>query len=653
MLGSLRQQLLAGISIGFLVLLVGIETIHISAARRIMQEQLDSHAQDAATSLGLSLGALLLTRNDMALAETVINPVFDRGYYQRIELVSLDGRILLVKDLPAAELGVPEWFAALLPLEAPTAGSLVTAGWKQVGSVRVTSYPGFAYRQLWRTTWGTLAWLAALYGAALAAAFAFLRGILLPLDSIEGVAVAIGHRDFSAVAATPRARELRHIAGTINSLSVKVRQAIEAEAARAESLRREAYQDPVTGLLNRRGFSTQFEARMRDAGDVFRGALVLLQFHDFAVFNREVGYERGDALLEGIAAIVAPRTASRGGLCAHWSGVALVMSLPNASREEAGSFAGDLASAVDASLADAGPATRLGFNIGVATFRGVAPGLGHLLAAADGAVARAAARGNGLVEQVEADTTTRATLGSSAWRARLEKALSGGSFELCIQPVLALASGVTIQHEILTRLIDEDGQRVSAEDFLPMIVRHGMAPRFDRMVFDRVIGQLARAPQMGEIAVNVSATSAADEEFLQWLRTRLLAAPAVARRLVFELAEAGSDQDREHLLAFVAMLRQAGARFALDNFGLHRESLQHMKALLPAYVKLSRAHTVELRDDEASRFFVASLVRLGAPLDIRVIAQGVEDKEVLPILASAGVAGYQGYLGGPVSVWQN
>ena len=651
MLGSLRLQLFAGISLAFLLLVAGIQAIHVAAARRVMQEQLESHAQDAATSLGLSLGTLLLTRSDMALVETVINPVFDRGYYQRIELVALDGRILLAKDLPTTELGVPEWFAALLPLEAPTAGSLVTAGWKQIGSVRVTSFPGFAYRQLWRTMWSTLAWLAALYGAALVAAFAFLKGMLRPLDDIERVAVAIGNRDFSAVAATPRARELRHIAGTINSLSEQVKRAIEAESARAEALRREAYQDNVTGLLNRRGFGAQFDARMRDAGDVFRGALVLLQFHEFAAFNHEVGYERGDALLESVAAIVSTRTGSRGGLCAHWSGAALVMSLPNVSREEAGSFATDLAHAVDARLADAGHATRLGFNIGVATFRRAAPELGHLLAAADGAVARAAARGNGLVEQVEADAA-KATLGSGAWRVRLEKALSAGSFELYIQPVLALAGGPPIQHEILARLIDEDGQRVVAGDFLPMIVRHGMAPRFDRMIFDRVIGQLARAPQMGEIAVNVSATSAADGDFLQWLKARLLAAPAVARRLVFELAEAGSDQDREHLLAFVAMLRQAGARFALDNFGLHRESLQHMRALLPAYIKLSRAHTVELRDDEASRFFVASLVRLGAPLDIRVIAQGVEDAAVLPILAGAGVAGYQGYLGGPVSLWQ-
>ena len=297
---SLKVQLLAGISIGFLLLLIGIETIHVVAARRIMQEQLESHAQDAATSLGLSLGALL-TRGDLALAETVINPVFDRGYYQRIEVVSIDGRVLLAKVLPAVELGVPEWFANLLPLEAPTAGSLVTAGWTQIGSVRVTSHPRFAYRQLWHSTWVTLAWLAGLYCAALAAAYAFLKGVLRPLESIERVALAIGNRDFASTIEEPRTHELRHVAAAINSLSGKIKLAIEAESERAESLRREAYQDSVTGLLNRRGFTTQFESRMREAGDVYRGALVLLQFHKFAIFNLAAGYARGDMLLRGIA----------------------------------------------------------------------------------------------------------------------------------------------------------------------------------------------------------------------------------------------------------------------------------------------------------------------------------------------------------------
>jgi diguanylate cyclase (GGDEF)-like protein len=650
MFGSLRQQLLAGVSVAFLLLLAGIETIHVVAARRIMQEQLGSHAQDAATSLGLSLGALL-AHGDLALAETVINPVFDRGYYQRIELISIEGRVLLAKKLPAIELGVPEWFATLLPLEASTADSLVTAGWKQIGSVRVTSHPRFAYRQLWRTTWGTLAWLAALYCAALAAAFAFLKSVLLPLESIERVAVAIGNRDFTAVAETPRTRELRHVAATINSLSVKVKQAIEVEGARAESLRQESYHDSVTGLLNRRGFSTQFEARMRDAGDVFCGALVLLQFHDFAAFNRDAGYEKGDALLEDVAAIVAARSEADGGLCAHWSGAAFAISLPNASREEAGIFADGLARAVYAALTEGGHAASVGYNVGVATFEGPSPPLGQLLAAADSAAARAEARGFGLVDMGAADSVS-APLGSSAWRARLEQALSNERFELYIQPVLGLPRRDLIQHEIFARMIDEDGQKITAADFLPMAMRHGMAARIDRLILDHVIDRLARTPQAGEFAVNVSSISVADAKFPAWLEPRLRAVPAIARQLVFELSESGAARDRHSVLAFEAMLRHAGARFALDNFGLHRESLQLMRALLPAYIKLSRAHTAALCDDEADRFFVASLVRLGAPLDIRIIAQGVEHEDVLPILSSAGVAGFQGYLVGPPSVWR-
>ncbi len=650
MLGSLKRQLALGISIGFLVLLSGIEAIHVAAARRAMQEQLESHAQDTATSLGLSLGALL-THGDPALAETVINPVFDRGYYQRIELISVDGRALVDKRLPAIELDVPQWFAALLPLEAPTAASLVTAGWKQMGSVRVTSHPRFAYRQLWRTAWGTLAWLAALYCAALGAAFAFLKGVLRPLESIERVAIAIGNRDFTAVAAAPKARELRHVAAIINSLSIKVRQAIEAEGARAESLRREAYQDSLTGLLNRRGFTTEFTARMRDTGHVFRGALVLLEFHEFAAYNRRAGYERGDALLESMGAFVASRAGAAGALCARWSGAAFVVSLPNAAPDEALEFGAALARDVASAVGEA-DAASVDYNVGVATFEGAPPPLGRLLAVADSAVTHGVARGSGAVESSAVDLAA-AALGSHAWRVRLEQVLASGSFELYSQPVVALPGRKPIQHEIMARLIDVAGQSVPAADFFPMAVRHGLAARLDRMIVDRLIERLVRLPRAGEIAVNVSSISVADADFNAWLEARLSAEPSVVSQLVFELSESGSARDRDSVLGFAAMLRRAGARIALDNFGLHGSSLQLMRALLPAYVKLSRAHTLALPHDEASRFYVASLVRLGGPLDIRVIAQGVESEDVLPVLAETGVAAFQGYLVGAPSIWRD
>src|SRR5207344_586778 len=107
---------------------VGVEAIILRSAQGHMQRQLESLSQDAATSLGLSLG-VLLRGGDRALAETVINPAFDRGHYERIEYLSPSGERLVSRQLPAREGAYPAWFTRVFPLYAPTAESLVSAGW--------------------------------------------------------------------------------------------------------------------------------------------------------------------------------------------------------------------------------------------------------------------------------------------------------------------------------------------------------------------------------------------------------------------------------------------------------------------------------------------------------------------------------------------
>jgi len=84
---TVGRLLAVAISATFLLALVGVEAIILRSAQGHLQRQLESLSQDAATSLGLSLG-VLLRGGDPALAETVINPAFDRGHYERIEYVS-------------------------------------------------------------------------------------------------------------------------------------------------------------------------------------------------------------------------------------------------------------------------------------------------------------------------------------------------------------------------------------------------------------------------------------------------------------------------------------------------------------------------------------------------------------------------------------
>src|SRR3954471_15959774 len=99
---TLGRQLGYAMSAIFLAALIGVQAIHLRSAQVHLQQQLDSLAQDAATSLGLSLGTLM-RGGDTAMAETVINPAFDRGHYQRIEYVTAGGERLVDKTLGAEE----------------------------------------------------------------------------------------------------------------------------------------------------------------------------------------------------------------------------------------------------------------------------------------------------------------------------------------------------------------------------------------------------------------------------------------------------------------------------------------------------------------------------------------------------------------------
>ncbi len=170
----LFRQLFWGVSLCFLALLMVVEWVSFSGARTYMQQQLASHAQDAATSLGLSL-ATALQAGDTVLAETIIGPVFDRGYYQSIEIVSPQGEVVAVKNLSPTPPAVPRWFTDMAVLEAPTAESLITKGWRHLGRVVVTSHPNFAYLQLWHTANEMLLWMTMAYLVAVGSLFVFLE----------------------------------------------------------------------------------------------------------------------------------------------------------------------------------------------------------------------------------------------------------------------------------------------------------------------------------------------------------------------------------------------------------------------------------------------------------------------------------------------
>ena len=637
---TLFRQLIVGVSLVFFVLLAGVEAISLANARVQLQEQLGSQAQDAATSLALRL-ATLGNLEDRALIETLLNPVFDRGYFQEIRVLSVDGGTVARKVLPSAQGAVPEWFTRLFPIGAPGAQSLVSSGWRELGRIVVVSQPHFAYAQLWSTGLQTIAWLALVYVAAIAAVSAFLAMLLRPLREIERAAIAIGERDFRTIDSTPGARELARVVAAMNQMSGRIKQAIAEESARAEALRREAFTDPLTSLYNRRGFEHQLQSLIRSTGDVHSGALALLEFRDFGAFNAKAGYQRGDEMLAMLAGALVAACEGRAAVCARMGGAGFAFAAVNIEAAGLRDLVAGVCRRVGGVLAEQRLDTELHFHCGATRREGALPEFSALLAAADHAIERAREKGDNEFDIEIFDQSV--SVGSQAWRELIERCIANDGIALFAQDVFGMPGRKRVHTEVTARMLRAHGDPVMAAQFLPMAARHGLIGRIDCHVAEKLLDYLSRNPGTEPVALNVAARTIADAIAARRLLALLDARGPIASRLIFEMTEFGAMQDWQIAKRFSGEVRRRGARFALDNFGMHQESFMLVHALRPQYIKLSPGYSHELAGNADCRFLIGSLVRIARTLDIEIYAQAVEDEGLIPTLAELGIAGYQGY----------
>jgi diguanylate cyclase (GGDEF)-like protein len=643
---TLFRQLFFGASLLFLLVLAGVEAIYLSNARLYLQQQLESHAQDAATSLSLWL-ATVQPFEDRALIESVVNTSFDRGYYQSIRVVSVGGETLVTKELAPAQGEVPAWFTRLFPLRPPAAESLISSGWRQLGRVLVTSHPNFAYLQLWHTGLQTVALLALVYALALIALRVFLASILRPLTEIEGAATAIGERDFRTIALAPKARELRRVVAAMNSLSGKLRRFIEDESARAEQLQREAYRDPVTGLYNRRGLEHQLQSLFRAERDVYSGVFMLLELERFKEYNLSRGYQRADELLALLAQTVTGACAGQTAVCSRFGGASFALAAVNLDARAAGVLAAAISSRVESAIAEQALTGEIQFHCGAAHFDAGAPPLPELLAAADLALSRAQQKGEDTFDLIALAELDRRGRGSLSWREQIARAIEAGKLALYTQPILSLPGRALMQSEVMSRIFEDGSNPVPAAQFMPMAARHGLMPALDCRVLEMLIARIdAGASLAPAIAINISAQTVSDAASRRRLIELLQERRDVAARLVFEMTEFGVIRVPAQSLDFAAEIRRLGAQFAIDHFSLHRDSLKQLRYLLPRYIKISPVYTNELAQDQDSRFIVSSLMRIAQPLEIAIIAQAVESEPLIVLLAEMGFAGFQGYASG-------
>ena len=643
---TLYRQLVIFTLVLFFILFTGTWLAKLESTRSFLVGQLESHAQDTATSLGVSISKYSI-ENDMPAIESTINAVFDKGYYRIVRYMDTENNVLIDRVLDVNIENVPRWFIRLVPLNTPEASANVMAGWHQAGTIYVKSHPGYAYKTLWENVVRMSVWFLACVIVFLIAGGFGLRMLLRPLALVERQADALCKKKYEIQKQLPRTKELRRVVEAMNRMTAKVKKMFEEQVALAEELRKHAYHDPLTGLGNRRYFESQITARLDRRDSITKGIVLLVQINDLHELNQQKGFLGGDELLQRVGELLQDVTKQyANAVLARLTGGDFGIFVPDGSSWDAEAIAEAVASQLNQLAIEQLALTANVGHVGAISYENSTT-RERLLSEADLALRSAQQAGPNKWElRTVTEENEKAPLGQQQWKDTLDQALSERRITLFAQPVVNTYDRNHIIHlEIFSRIVQDDGSLLSAGLFMPFVERLHLVSYLDRIVLENVMQLDRDRVGVERLAVNVSPASLQNDSFRRWLLFAIENLPAKSPGLNFEFAEFGAVQHIEIIKEFSLVVRKYGHLVGLDHYGQSFSHLGYLKSLMPDYVKIDRAYTGELKDVENdSRFFIGSLCSVAHSLDITVIAEGVETEQQWQLLKELNLDAIQGYI---------
>ncbi|AZE47458.1 Membrane bound c-di-GMP receptor LapD [Pseudomonas chlororaphis] len=641
---SLLKQLFLAICLFLLEAFSGSFFVSLESSREQMLSQLRSHAQDAATALGLSLTSQV---DDPAMMELMVSSIFDSGYYNSIRVVNIeDESVLLERSVPANIEGVPQWFVRLVNLHPQGGDALVMRGWEQVARVEVLSNPQFALARLWDSSLGGLLWL--LVCGLLSAVFGgwLLRRQLRPLDAMVRQAEAISHREFISLPTVPRTPELKRVVLAMNQMVEKLKALFAEEAARSEKLRAESYQDSLTGLANRRLLDEQLSDQLllnEQSGD---GYLLMLRVNDLSGLNQRLGGQRTDALIKSIGDLlkrISTQADRRHWLAARNRGGEFSLLTPGLDSRGAERLAMEISATLEnlrlTGACDCTPVAHLG----IVAYRTGDP-LNGVWLRLDQALAQAQQHPERPWALLQ-DFTAGPSQPQHDWRAWIDDALSNGKLKLYFQPVVQCAdTSEVLHHKVLARLLDPRGEAIAAGHFLPWIERLGWSARFDLAMLEHTLDYLLE--HTGPLALSLSGSTLRDPDALQRILDQLKALPDLAKLLTLEIDERQLPSASE-LQPLSQRLRDSGYRIGLQHFGGNFSQIGNLAHLGLAYLKVDGSYIRDIDRQSDKQLFIEAVFRATHSIDLPLIAERVETQGELDTLKALGLFGVMGRLIGP------
>jgi diguanylate cyclase (GGDEF)-like protein/PAS domain S-box-containing protein len=405
----------------------------------------------------------------------------------------------------------------------------------------------------------------------------------------------------------------------------------------------DALHDRLTGLDNRALFREQLQQLLAQQPDT---GLLLLGLDEFRAFNETHGTLAGDAALRDTAARLRQLLGERG-LLARLGGDEFGIALACGPDER-------LPAQVLASLAPGmrqgeGQVLRLSACVGWAHASQGPQGVDELLAAAEGALARAKAEGPGHLHVF--DAAEQLVEQSRRWmREQIDLALAAGDqFQLHYQPFVRLSDRALLGFEALIRWRHPVKGLVMPGDFIPVAEESGQIAAIGRWTLLEAARQLRHWHGLGfrgEIAVNLSGVQLArDVELMADARATLAALGEVpVQQFKLEVTESMAMAHPQRSAELLQELARLGFKLSIDDFGTGYSSLAYLHRFPFDTLKVDRSFVIRLAAGREAQEIVRTIVGLALALGKQTLAEGVEDEAQAALLQELGVQVGQGWL---------
>jgi diguanylate cyclase (GGDEF)-like protein len=414
--------------------------------------------------------------------------------------------------------------------------------------------------------------------------------------------------------------------------------------------------DSMTGLMNRAGFEAQLHESaqaLADSDDSHQ--IIYFDLDNLQLVNDTFGREAGDEVIIRFSQLV-EEVLPKNAVATRLTGDDFVILLTHSTVEQAMDLTDVVRKNGDKLRYLEGDKTlQVTVSTGVAEFS-AKTSEGDALTAARLACDSAKDHGRDRVEVYDQDNQSIVRRYDDMHLvSQIQQTLDSDGFRMQAQPIVSLNGKDKISRfEILLRMHDSQGNRVSSDAFFSAAERYQLMPQIDRWVVSNTLARLSEhadylKKNRAIFAINLSGQSLGDDEILKFVEEEIDESGVPCETLCFEVTESAAVSNRQKAQAFIDALRERGCKFSLDDFGAGLSSFAYLKSFKVDTLKIDGSFIRDITENRISESMVAAITEVARVMELETVAEYVESDETKDLIATLGVDYAQGYaVGKPV-----